>query len=149
MYINRVDITPELVNELEELLKKHESEVSEVSLEFDPNQLLYYKAQASQSYAGYVARDDSGNAIGYIGYWVGYHPHYSEMMAHQDLFFVVPKNRNNQMVGIKLLKYSEEDLKNNFEVKLIIHGFTSKIDLTPLFIRSGYKEGGKIFKKEI
>ena len=67
----------------------------------------------------YTARDD-GRLIGYAVFVITKHLHYSQnVFAMQDVVFVLPESRMGR-TGLKLLDFSEEQLKTD-KVTLVQH----------------------------
>lgn len=147
MQIQREELTVKLFEEALPLLEKHCIESGTSSLQFDPHQILYFKANYQQLYAAYTARE-GGNIVGYLGYWIISHPHYSVQMAQQDVFYIREENRGT-ILPLKLIRFSEKDLKENYLIKSILQGSSSKRDISPIFKRLGYEESSKLFQKEL
>lgn len=147
MEVRRELLTMELLEELEPLFKELYEEAGDKSFELDFNKLLYIRCSNAGVYVGYTAREDTGKVMGYVGYWLGTHPHYSVSFAQADVLYVDKKFRGTY-TALKLLREAERDLKEYCEVEWILHG-SSTTDTSPLLLRRGYKELGKTFSKEI
>ena len=148
MIVQREMITEALLDEVQDLLQMHHDEVGTLPQELDIDKLLYIKASARYMYAAYTLRRRGGKLVGYIGYHIHSHPHYLTNMATQDIFFIKPKYRRG-LKGLKLLKFSEKDLDENFSIHYIMQQTTCSLDISPLFKRMGYEYAGSNYLKRL
>ena len=139
----------DLANELSPLLDKHYSELAvHKDIKLNPNWEQYFLMEKMGSLKFFIARNDEGEIIGYVAYFISYHIHYMDsLQAQQDVLFVSP-DRRGAHAGIKLLKYSEEHLKN-IGVDVITQHVKPSHDFSPLLERLGYSELETIYCKRI
>jgi len=139
-------ITEDLLNEVVPLLKKHYNEVGTEGYAISPDRAIYIKSSASGLYACYTLRVVE-RLVGYLGFWILSHPHYLMNVAQMDLLFIEKEYRGGS--AVKLIKFSEIDLKENYNIDVIFQSTSSKRDIGPLFLRLGYKNSDKMFMKEL
>lgn len=145
--IKEEKITKELLKEALPLLEEHALELNVLSVKLDPDYNAYLNAAEAGYAVVYTAREGE-KLIGYILYWVNIHPHYSILIATQDVLFLHKDYRKGR-TGIKLLKYSEKKLKEDYDIKVIVQ-HTKKIKaLDSLFNYLGYSEAEAVYLKEI
>lgn len=137
----------QLLEEIEPLLIEHEEELNVTSYPLAVNKMLYIKSNISGMNVAYTVRKDN-DLIGYICYWFFDNLHYGTYSAQQDVLFISKPYRKGR-TGIKLLKYSEDDLKNTHEVKMILQHTKKHKALDSLFEYLGYSESDKIYIKEL
>lgn len=129
------------------LLEDHAEELNVISSELDVDVSTYLKAQLAETFIAYTLREE-GKMIGYIGYFLFWHPHYRNVYtAQQDVLFL-DKDYRKGLTGIKLIKYSEKKLKNR-GVKLISQHSKSHTDLYKVLEFLKYKEADSVYIKEI
>lgn len=141
-------ITIKLLDELEPLFKLNTRETG-TDARFEINKLTYVKMAMVGAYVGISVRDMDGKCVGYAGYSVTdhlYHPDYR--LGNQDTLYVHPDYRKG-MVGVKLIKFSEKILKENYKVNLVIQHSTVRHDISRLLGRLGYNEADTTFIKEV
>ncbi len=146
--IKEEKITKELLEEALPLLEEHAKELNVLSVTLDPDYNAYLSAAEAGYIALYTTRDDEGKLIGYALYWVNMHPHYSILVATQDVLFLHKDHRKGRL-GIKLLKYSEKKLKEDYNVKVIVQHTKKHKALDSLFSYLGYTEAEAVYLKEI
>jgi len=99
-------------DELEGLLRGH-WEVSGTykdNLELNPD-WEYYQTLYDKDNLGLYCVRDKDQLVGYLVVVVRTHPHYkNHVVAYTDLVFIKPEQRKG-LLGYKLIKYAEEDLK--------------------------------------
>lgn len=148
MRYSEADITYELLEELEPLLKINAEETG-IEGEFNINKLVYIRAASLDSYVGFTVRNDEGECVGYSGFAVSEHLYFPQYtLAQQDTLYLREDYRKG-MTGVRLIKYSEKILRGKYRVNLILQHSTPKRDLSGLFKRLGYSESDRVFIKEI
>ena len=142
-------LTPALAEELLPFFVEHYIEIAhDKTVKLSPDWEQYYKLDAASVLQVFIARDEEGTLLGYVVYFVTQNLHYKELrQAVQDLFFV-DKTKRGYMVGIKLLKISEEILRN-IGVQSIQQHVKLAHDFSPLLERQGYEQVEKLFIKRI
>lgn len=145
--ITEEKVTKELLKESLPLLEEHAKELNVLDVPLDVDYNAYYNAAKAGCIALYTARDDD-KLIGYALYWVNIHPHYSILIATQDVLFLHQDYRKGR-IGIKLLKYSEEKLKKDYNCKVIVQHTKKHKALDSLFSYLGYTEAEAVYLKEI
>ena len=144
--IARELVTIKLLNEVEPLTEKYWKEVGTEGYDPNPDKALYLKSSHNGIYAAYTLRDE-GELRGYLSYWILTHPHYLMNIAQMDLFFIELGYRGYS--AIKLLKFSEKDLKENFDIDTIFLSTSVKRDISPLFKRLKYQDSDKMYIKRL
>jgi L-amino acid N-acyltransferase YncA len=95
-----------------------------------------------------VTAREGGELAGYYVSIIRPHPHYrSTMFAFQDAFFVVPEHRRGTM-GIDFVRFMEQAVKAA-GAKNVVASTKTHFDLSPLFLRLGFKEVETQFQKWI
>lgn len=143
------EVTYDLFEEVLPLLEEHREEISIHGARLRPDIILYVKMYLAGRFKFYSARDEeTGIVVGYAAYWVNPHIHYMDYLtAQQDILFV-SKEKRKGLLGVKLIKFSENQLEE-LGVNLILQHSKFHYDLSPLLKRLGYSECDKIFSKEI
>ncbi|MBV8666745.1 MAG: GNAT family N-acetyltransferase [Burkholderiaceae bacterium] len=134
------EIVYDFMGDCQELLKLHYQELTRnkevVSL--NPIWEKYAALEKAGLIALFTARDD-GQLVGYSAFIVQPHLHYAEtLIAQNDVLFLHPDYRKG-MTGIKLIKYSERELKTQGVRKIVWH---AKMDTVfrKILNRLGYVE---------
>ena len=142
------EVNYELFEEILPLLEEHKEEISifkDVPLEVDI--LRYIKMWVTDSFVFYSAREDDV-LIGYSAYFISPHIHYKSLLIAQADVLFLSKPKRKGLVGVRLLKYSEERLKE-LGVDKILQSTKVHYDLGNLLGRLGYEECDKIYVKEV
>ena len=141
--------TTELWEEVYPILEEHKEEISilknaELNFSFRDYMMLYIQGK----YKFYSVRTDEEELVGYATYFITPHPHYLDYLtAQQDVLYISKKHRKG-VTGIKLIKFSEKELKK-LGVNLILQHSKLHYNLSKLFERLGYTECDVIHSKEI
>ena len=144
--ISRESVTIALLNEIEPLTEEYWAEVGTEGYDPKPDKSLYLRSSSSGSYAAYTLRSN-GKLNGYLSYWVITHPHYLMNVAQMDLFFVQGQSRGFN--ALKMIKFSEKDLKESFAIDTIFLSTSIKKDISPLFKRLKYEDSDKMYMKRL
>lgn len=137
----------ELIDEISKLLDEHYNELTlnKDVVKLHPRWDKYISLEQSDRYVFLTARED-GNIIGYSGFIVDHHLHYAGILvASNDILFLKDTHRLG-MTGIKLIKYSEEQLKLIGVNKITWHVKLSR-DFRPILYRMGYADEDVIVGK--
>lgn len=87
----------------------------------------------------FTARDE-GALIGYSAFFVQSHIHYADtLVASNDVLFLHPDARKKPTVGIRLIKFSERELKTLGVNKITWHAKFSN-ELRSILNRMGYAD---------
>lgn len=140
-------VTDKLLDEIYPLLERHAEELNVFSVPLSIDRMAYLMASAIGHLAAYIARDD-GKIAGYVVYWIRTHPHYELETAQQDILFLDKEYRRGS-TGIKMIKYSEKKLKEDYGVDAVLQHTKIHQPLDKLFEFLGYKEADKIYCKEL
>ena len=110
----------------------------------NPNKAIEYMDKYSDNSVLVTARN-SGVLVGYIG-WIKFVPPMGESLYAQSVgWFVLPKQK--PMVGINLLKKSQEFLKEDGVDKLLLG--VREGDFSRVMSRYGYSKEEVIYSKDL
>lgn len=149
MITYQVEKYHEVDKEIHALWYEHWEEVAlnKDVIPLDPDYETYTKLSLANILHLVTVRED-GNVIGYHIALVYPHMHYkSSLTCFTDIFFI-KKEKRKGFVGIKLLKFMEESVKER-GVQKIYMGCKLHIDIGPVLEHLGYKQIEKIFTKVI
>lgn len=144
--IQREDINDSFLSEVIPLVMEHYDEVGTEGYKVSMDKALYTKLSTQHLYAAYTLRK-WGRLVGYLSFWILYHPHYLMNVAQMDLFYIKRGYRGRN--AFKLIRFSEKDLRKNYNIDVVFTSTSSKKDISPLFKRLGYKDSDKMFMKEL
>jgi N-acetylglutamate synthase-like GNAT family acetyltransferase len=147
MITYQVEKYHEIKEEIHALWQSHWEEVAldKAAIPLEPNYEMYQQLSEMEVLHLVTVRED-GNVIGYHISMIHGHLHYkSSKTCFTDIFFVVKEKRKG-FVGIKLLKFMEQSVKD-LGVQKIYMGCKTHIDITPVLEHLGYKHIEKIFTK--
>ena len=141
-------LTPELVIELTPLFNDHHDEImGNKGMEFLPDWELYFSLEQLNVFKIFIMRERD-IVIGYVSYTVSNQLHYKgSSQASQDALFLSPSHRG-KMLGIKLLKHSENALIK-LGVKTIFQHANIDNDFTVILKRLKYVEVETVYMKRI
>lgn len=128
----------DIVHEVDELLKLHYAEVAlhKDAVPLAPMWERYRQLEQADAFVVYTAREE-GQLIGYSAFFINRHLHYGDtVMAHNDVIFLHPDHRRGT-AGIKLIKFSEQALRDRGITKITWHVKVDK-DWTQILERMGY-----------
>jgi len=134
------ELFTELKDEISEILDKHYEELTLYKdiVKLNPRWDRYASLENTDRYVFFTARDD-GKLIGYSGFIIDEHLHYANILvAANDILFLKDTHRLG-MTGIKLIKYSEQQLKLKGIDKITWHVKLSR-DFRSILHRMGYKD---------
>lgn len=115
------------------LLKNwYEAELDQFPL--DPDFELYLRLEKEGAIKSFACREDN-KMIGYVVYFVHYHPHYKTVLvAHCDIIFIDKAFRGQ---GLSFIRWCDEQLKLS-GVKIVVHDI--KINRAPRLLENmGYQ----------
>jgi len=131
------------------LLSKHWAEISNnLDIGLDVNEEAYRQSEKINLLRIYTARDE-GHMVGYAVVFIHKGLHYQQsLQATQDIFYVDPDHRG-KMLGIRMLKFVEDQLKEE-KVQIIYHHVKLKHPaLGYLLERIGYTAVEKTYSRRI
>lgn len=139
-----------LIGELKPLLELHYQELTlhKDHIKLDPDYEKYLQLAKSDMFVMITARDN-GVLVGYSAWFITNHIHYrSSKMANNDVLFLHPDYRKG-MTGVRLIRRSEEILKELGIIKIMWHIKFAR-DFRKILYRMGYEDEdaivGKILK---
>ncbi len=134
--------------EMEPMLEDHYQELTlhKDKIKLAPDWELYDKLEKSNQFYLLTARDaDTDELLGYSAWFVKPHIHYKEtIVASNDVLFL-RKDQRSGMTGIKLIKYSEQEMKK-YAHKITWH-VKGEPDFRPILHRMGYADEDVIVGK--
>ena len=148
--IIKEDLTDILIDEITPLLELHRQEISafpDMVLNIDWDK--YYQLQKLKKLHVFTSRDKETNELlGYLVYICDKNSHYQDYIyALQDVFYV-KKELRGRFMGVKLLKFSENNLKRLGVAAIMQH---MKVDhpFQKLLVNQGYKMQEYIYSKRL
>jgi len=131
------------------LLMLHWKEISSnLDIALDVNVEAYRTSEANNLLRIYTARDN-GVMLGYVAVFVHKGLHYQQsLQATQDVFYVDPRHRG-KMLGLRLIKFVENQLKEEGVQVLCQHVKIKHPALGYLLERSGYTAVEKIYQRRL
>lgn len=130
----------DVFEDVQPLLALHYRELTlhQDKIALDPVWERYAALERQGSFALFTARD-GGRLIGYSAFYVQNHIHYTDtIVAANDVLFLHPDYRKGS-AGIKLIKFSEQQLQAQGVNKITWHVKFSK-DFRPILHRLGYAD---------
>lgn len=107
----REEYSDALVAEFAPLLDKHWREVAHYEdLPLLPQWERYAQLAQAGALAIFTARR-GGQLIGYSVHIVAPSLHYSVLIAHEDILFLLPEHRGT-LIGLKLIAFADEELRD-------------------------------------
>ena len=134
--------------EMEPMLIDHYEELTlhKDKIKLAPDWELYDKMEKTNNFYLLTARDSENKSLlGYSAWFVKPHIHYKEtIVAANDVLFL-RKDQRTGMTGIKLIKYSEQEMKK-YAHKITWH-VKGEPDFRPILHRMGYMDEDVIVGK--
>lgn len=132
------ELAANIRDEIAGLLEEHYEELTlnKSIVKLNPNWDKYLALESSNNLQVFTARKN-GLLVGYSVFFLDYHIHYVDLLvAVNDLIFMRAEERQGT-VGIRLIKYSEEQLKLLGANKVTWHIKASN-DFSPILHRLKY-----------
>jgi len=131
------------------VLRKHWAEITtNLDIALNVNEEAYRHSEANDLLRIYTARDGMV-MVGYVALFVHRNLHYQQSLcATQDVFYVDPNHRG-KMLGLRLIKFVEEQLKNEGVQVINQHVKIKHPALGYLLERSGYTAVEKIYQRRL
>ena len=139
----------DVAGEIDSLLAMHYDEIAADKhlIKLDPDWGKYESLERDDSLRIFTARHE-GKLIGYSVFFLAWHPHYkSNLFAQNDILYLHPDHRKGRD-GIRLIHYSEEQLKKDRVDKIMWH-VKVKNDWRKILARMGYVEQDVIMAKAV
>ena len=140
MIVFQREILFDFIEDAEPLLEMHYQELAKHKerIALAPVWERYAELEKRGVFVLFTARDD-GKLIGYSAFFVQTHIHYADMLvASNDVLFLHPGYRKGG-TGIKLIMFSERQLKEQGVNKITWHVKFSN-DFRPILHRMGYAD---------
>lgn len=142
-------LSERLIAELLPLISNHYKEISHnPDIPLRPNWEVYRQMEEIGIFKAFVARDNFGGILGYVGCLTAPALHYMDsLQTNVDVIYLDPSHRG-KMLGVKMIKFMEAELEKDgvqaihFHVKL-------KHDFSPMLIRMGYENVEYVSSKRL
>jgi L-amino acid N-acyltransferase YncA len=138
-----------VINDIKPLLEDHYEEIAlhKDKIPFSPNYFMYKELEDKGILDIFTARKDD-ELVGYCILFTMPHLHYyTTVFSNVDIFYIKPEYRG-KMVGIRLNKFVESQLKKK-GVKVINHHIKYEHDFSQMLYRDNYEDAEKIVSKYI
>jgi predicted acetyltransferase len=145
----QVEKLENMLPEIKLLLDAHWEEVAldKDVIKLNPDYDKYLELSYKDILHCVTVRED-GQMVGYHLSFIMPHLHYKDSLtAFTDIFFL-RKDKRKGTIGIKLLKFMEQSLKEK-NVQKIYMGTKLHIDISPILTHLGYRQIEKSFAKVI
>lgn len=127
----------ELLKDALPLYEKHHEEVTLHDRELNIDEEHYRKLHKSENYLG-VGFFDQGILIGYISFFVSYHPHHKDLgVANMDLFYLLPEYRGG--TGKDILKTVLKHIKERTKIDKVYIGVPHINDWSKMLLGMGFR----------
>jgi len=137
MRVSREKWTGELYAELYDLILIHNEETASTLGPVEPMLEFYFMLANQEALECIIARNDEGEAIGYMLCLITYnHHHRSVLVGSQDIFFVREDYRKGSL-GTKIIKKAEEVLIAR-GCQIISMFYSESMDLKNYYEHLGY-----------
>jgi GNAT superfamily N-acetyltransferase len=103
----------------------------------DWNWPMFVELQAQRALVLIVCREE-GLIVGFLIYFVAYHPHHQRVLCAQCDTLATRVDRRGKGIGKKLIEFGEKLLKAR-GVQMVAHNYRTCYDAEPLFPKIGYK----------
>jgi len=105
--------------------------------EYNPRLASYFKASREGYLLHFTARAPDGSPAGYCNIWLTNDMHNGELIAKEDMIFVLPEHRNG--IGRLLAHYCLDELRRRSVRRLLV---SAMVDLraVKLWKRMGFQE---------
>jgi GNAT superfamily N-acetyltransferase len=131
-------------SELEPLYRQHYGEMK-ARLEQDgfrtsdykPRLNVYFPAFAGGWLLNFVARTETGEAVGYANVYLTQDMHNSDLIATEDLIYVRPDHRNG--LGSKIVKHALEELRSRGVRRVTVNPVTD-LRVAKIWRRMGFRD---------
>lgn len=105
--------------------------------DYKPRLNVYFPAFEGGWLLNFVARTESGEAVGYANVYLTNDMHNGDLIASEDLIYVLPKHRNG--LGIKIVKFALEELRTR-NVKRVDVNPVTDLRVAKIWRRMGFRD---------
>lgn len=137
----------DILPEMKELIELHYQEIAlyKDKVKLNPDWETYKKLEEQNQFFLFTARID-GELVGYSAFFLKPHIHYKDLLvASNDVLFLKKEHRAGR-IGLKLIKYSEQRIKELGANKITWHIKVTN-DFRPMFHRMNYIDEDVIIGK--
>ena len=137
----------DIIPELEPLLIDHYHEIARNQdfVKLKPNFEQYVNLDRAGCLSTVTVRDE-GELVGYFITFILPNMHYQDnVLAMNDVLFL-DKRLRGKIVGLKMIKYAQDVLKNKYKVQVLQIGMKLAHDFGPMLERMGYTEIERIYE---
>jgi hypothetical protein len=137
----------DIMPEMELLTEQHYQEITlyKDKVKLNPDWSSYKKLEENNQFFLFTARVD-GELVGYSAFFLKPHIHYKDMLVGSNDVLFLKKEHRSGLTGIKLLRYSEQKMKEFGANKITWHVKYSN-DFRPILHRMGYADEDVIVGK--
>jgi hypothetical protein len=134
-------------DELQTLLVDHYDELTlnKHKVKLNPNWIRYFELEQQGKLHVFTLRNQ-GQMLGYSVFFLDRHIHYDDLMVATNDIIYLKKDQRLGVSGIRLLKYSEQQMKLLGADKITWHVKMSQ-DFRPILHRMGYADEDVIVGK--
>jgi hypothetical protein len=115
----------------------------------EPDWERYRAVEEAGLFHGFTARDEAGELVGYLGYYVVPAMHYRRVLQAEDAAFFLRKDHRKGMGAVRFFRFAEEELRKLGAQRVFAH-VKSEFDVGPVFERLlGYRLVEKRYCKNL
>ena len=136
-----------IMEEMNLLTEQHYQEITlyKDKVKLNPDWEVYKRAEDNKQFFLFTARID-GELVGYSAFFLKPHLHYKDILVGSNDVLFLKKEHRSGSTGIKLLRYSEQKMKEFGANKITWHVKYSN-DFRPILHRMGYADEDSIVGK--
>lgn len=130
----------DVINEVEPLLHLHYEELTlnKDIVKLDPDWDRYAAMEHAGGFHVFTARLGD-KLIGYSAFFLNTHLHYKSLMVAQNDVFYIVENHRCGTAAMRLIRYSEDRLRELGAQKVIYHAKLAN-NFAPILLRMGYAD---------
>lgn len=139
--LERADLNFE---ELDPLYRQHYAEMKSrlekdgfTVSDYKPRLNVYFPACEGGWFLNFVARTESGQAVGYANVYLTNDMHNGDLIATEDMIYVLPEHRNG--LGTKIVRFALEELRTR-KVKRVLVSPVTDLRVAKIWRRMGFRE---------
>lgn len=130
--------------ELDPLYRQHYAEMKArlekdgfLVSDYKPRLNIYFPACEAGWFLNFVARTESGKAVGYANVYLTNDMHNGDLIATEDMIYVLPEHRNG--LGTKIVRFALEELRTR-KVKRVLVSPVTDLRVAKIWRRMGFRE---------